>query len=91
MEKEFQGLSENGSTSNRYPNPEPKKIIFDFSIFFFIFQGAQKYLKSLKSRGRKISPLQSFFFEKATGHTHKHFVNSQKLLLKQNNFFFTQK
>ena len=28
-------------------------------------QGAQKYRKSSKSRGRKISPLQSFLFEKA--------------------------
>ena len=33
--REFQDLSENVPTSNRYPNSGPKNIIFD--IFFFSF------------------------------------------------------
>ena len=33
---EFQGLSDNRPTSNRHLNTETKKIIFSFSIFFFM-------------------------------------------------------
>ena len=36
IDREFRDLSENVSTSDRYPNSATKKIIFDFSIFFFI-------------------------------------------------------
>ena len=37
LDREFYGLSENGPIFHEYPNPEPKKIIFDFSIYFFFF------------------------------------------------------
>ena len=35
IDREFEGLSENGPSSHRYPNRATKNQNFDFSIFFF--------------------------------------------------------